>query len=98
MKAAVGANRELRIANGGPRMRSLFIALSANRQLRRFAERGKLGLRLSRRFVAGTTIADALAAARAVNTAGMAVSLDNLGENVTDASEARRSASVDRKS
>jgi proline dehydrogenase len=49
---------------------------------------------MSSRFVAGTQVEDALAATRAVNQLGMSVSLDNLGENVTDANEARASAAL----
>jgi len=44
--------------------------------------------------VAGTEVEDALRAARAVNQAGMSVSIDNLGENVTNAEEARSSAQL----
>ena len=62
--------------------------------MRAVAERSIVGLRMSRRFVAGTTIKQALSAAAAVNQLGMGVSLDNLGENVTNAEEARRSAQV----
>ncbi|GAA4850773.1 proline dehydrogenase family protein [Pseudonocardia benzenivorans] len=42
------------------------------------------------RFVAGETTADALRVARALVDAGCAVSLDHLGEDVTDAAEAGR--------
>ena len=62
--------------------------------MRAVAERSIVGLRMSRRFVAGTTVEEALAAAQAVNKLGMGVSLDNLGENVTNAEEARQSAQV----
>lgn len=62
--------------------------------MRAIAERSIVGLRMSRRFVAGTTVEEALAAARAVNRLGMGVSVDNLGENVTNAEEARSSAQV----
>jgi proline dehydrogenase len=58
------------------------------------AEHSIAGLRMSRRFVAGTSVEEALAAAQAVNRLGMGVSLDNLGENVTNAEEARQSAQV----
>lgn len=75
-------------------LRALLIGLSENRPMRALAERSIVGLRMSRRFVAGTTIEEALAAARGVNQLGMGVSLDNLGENVTNAEEARRSAQV----
>ena len=75
-------------------MRALLIHLSENRPIRAMAERSIVGLRMSRRFVAGTTVEEALAAAQAVNRLGMGVSLDNLGENVTNAEEARQSAQV----
>ncbi|HEX6907127.1 MAG TPA: proline dehydrogenase family protein [Terriglobales bacterium] len=75
-------------------LRALLIGLSENRPMRALAERSIVGLRMSRRFVAGTTIEEALAAAGRVNQLGMGVSLDNLGENVSNAEEARRSAQV----
>ena len=53
-----------------------------------------LGRRVSHRFVAGTEIADAVRATRTVNRAGMSVSIDNLGENVTNPEEARQSAAL----
>ncbi len=49
---------------------------------------------MSSRFVAGTTVEEALAATKKVNDAGMSVSLDNLGENVTNEAEARHSAGL----
>ncbi|MFI5111749.1 MAG: proline dehydrogenase family protein [Terriglobales bacterium] len=49
---------------------------------------------MSRRFVAGTTVEELLAAAEAVNARGMTVSVDNLGENVTNAAEAEASAQL----
>ena len=75
-------------------LRALFISLSESRSLRTFAERSSIGQRLSSRFVAGTEVEDALRATRAVNQAGMSVSIDNLGENVTKAEEARSSAQL----
>jgi proline dehydrogenase len=62
--------------------------------LRSFAERSSLGRRVSGRFVAGTEIADAVRATQAINRAGMSVSIDNLGENVTNPDEARHSAQL----
>jgi proline dehydrogenase len=44
--------------------------------------------------VAGTTIEDALAATKAMNQRDLSVSVDNLGENVTNADEARHSAQL----
>jgi len=75
-------------------LRAFFIHLSENRPLRNFAERSSLGQRLSDRFVAGTEVADAVRVTEAVNRAGMTVSIDNLGENVSNADEARTSAEL----
>ena len=75
-------------------LRSLFTSLSANRSLRALAERSSLGRRLSSRFVAGTEPEDVLRAAQVVNQLGQNVSIDNLGENVTSAEEARLSAQL----
>jgi proline dehydrogenase len=77
-----------------PILRSGFIALSHNRQLRRFFEHSSLGARLNRRFVAGMGIEDALHVAEAVNRQGIAVTLDSLGESVTSANDAHRAAEV----
>jgi proline dehydrogenase len=75
-------------------LRATFIALSENRSLRQVAERSSIGQRISSRFVAGTTVEEALKATQAINALGMSVSLDNLGENVTNADEARHSAQL----
>ena len=75
-------------------LRAAFISLSESKSIRSAAEKTWAGQRLSRRFVAGTTIDDALAATRAMNALGLSVSVDNLGENVTNAEEARHSAQL----
>jgi proline dehydrogenase len=75
-------------------LRAAFIALSENRSLREMAERSSLGQRVSSRFVAGTSVQEALLATEATNALGMSVSLDNLGENVTNAEEAKHSAQL----
>jgi len=75
-------------------LRTFFVRLSENASLRTFAESSSLGRRLSNRFVAGTEIADAVRAAQAINRASMSVSIDNLGENVTNPNEARHSAQL----
>ena len=75
-------------------LRAFFVQLSENRSLRNFAERSAIGQRVSGRFVAGTEIADAVRVTQTVNGAGMSVSIDNLGENVTNADEARHSAQL----
>lgn len=46
------------------------------------------GRALARRFVAGDTLDDAVAAARELNSSGLAVSLDHLGEEVHDSASA----------
>lgn len=75
-------------------LRALFISLSENRFLRGMAERSAVGQRLSSRFVAGTLVEDALRVAHEVNLKGLTVSVDNLGENVTNPEEARTSAQL----
>jgi len=75
-------------------LRALFISLSESRSLRSVAERSAVGQKFSSRFVAGTGVEDALRAAQAVNESGQSVSVDNLGENVTNAEEARHSAAL----
>jgi proline dehydrogenase len=75
-------------------LRATFIALSESRWLRGVAERSSLGQRISTRFVAGKQVPDAVRAAAAVNQFGAGVSIDNLGENVTNAEEARASAQL----
>lgn len=74
--------------------RAFFIALSESRSIRRIAERSAIGRRMSGRFVAGMTVEDALQATAATNARGMTVSVDNLGENVTNVDEARHSAQL----
>jgi proline dehydrogenase len=75
-------------------LRALFISLSESQKLRAVAERSSIGQKISSRFVAGTQVEDALRAARTVNQSGPSVSIDNLGENVTNADEARASAQL----
>jgi proline dehydrogenase len=75
-------------------LRALFLSLSESRSLRAVAERSSIGQRLSSRFVAGTQVEDVLRAASTVNQAGMSVSIDNLGESVTNIAEARASAQL----
>jgi proline dehydrogenase len=71
-------------------MRALLIYLSQSKLLAKLVTGNPVSRRMSRRFVAGEELAEAVAAARACNAAGMTVSLDHLGENVTTEQEARR--------
>ncbi len=75
-------------------LRALFISLSESHWLRNVAERSSIGQKFSSRFVAGTQVEDVLKATRTVNQSGLSVSIDNLGENVTNAEEARASAQL----
>ena len=75
-------------------LRTLFISLSESRSLRAAAEKSAVGRRVSNRFVAGTQVEDALRVAKELNARGVTVSVDNLGENVTNAEEARESAKL----
>ena len=54
----------------------------------RFATHSRLGRAVADRFVAGETLADALAAARELAPDGISVMLNHLGENVTTLQEA----------
>jgi proline dehydrogenase len=54
----------------------------------RMATDTRLGRAVADRFVAGETLADALAAAREASTAGMSVMLNHLGENVATLQDA----------
>ncbi len=75
-------------------LRALFIHLSESRSLRGVAERSSFGKKFSSRFVAGSQVEDALRVTQSLNQAGLSVSVDNLGENVTNAEEARESAQL----
>ena len=77
-----------------PVLRSAFIALSQNRQLRSFAEQSSIGGKLSSRFVAGLEVEDALRVAEQVNRQGIFVTLDSLGESVTSEEEAHKAADI----
>ncbi len=65
------------------------LKLSQSRNMKGFVTGNKLGRKLAHRFVAGETVADAVAATREINKQGIHVSLDNLGENTTSTEEAQ---------
>jgi proline dehydrogenase len=75
-------------------LREFFIALSSNRALRNFAEKNALGQRMSKRFVAGNFVSDGVQVTKELNKRGISVSIDNLGENVTNVDEARASSKL----
>jgi proline dehydrogenase len=75
-------------------LRSLFIKLSESKGLRNYAENSAMGQKFSHRFIAGTQLSEVVRATEEVNAAGASVSIDNLGENVTNADEAKQSAEL----
>jgi len=75
-------------------LRSFFIGLSTNKTFRAFSERSSIGRKVSRRFVAGMSVEEAVEAAAQLNAEGIDVSLDSLGESVVQVSQAEESAVV----
>ncbi|HXW93943.1 MAG TPA: proline dehydrogenase family protein [Terriglobales bacterium] len=75
-------------------LRAFFSSLADSRTLRTIAERSPVGQKISSRFVAGTQVANVLQATRRVVLSGCKASIDNLGENVTNADQARASATI----
>jgi proline dehydrogenase len=69
-------------------VRALLLFLSRLKHLRRWMETSAPAKRLSRRFVAGDTLEEALAVGRRINSEGISLTLDHLGENVTSLAEA----------
>jgi len=76
-----------------PIMRTALISLSRNRALQDAIVRVPVSRRMARRFVAGETLEEAIAAVLDLNERGMVATLDHLGENV--ASEADAAAAAD---
>jgi proline dehydrogenase len=75
-------------------LRSFFISLSTNKTVRALSERSSMGKRVSRRFVAGMTVEDAIAVAERLNAEGIDATLDSLGESVMQVSQAEESAAI----
>lgn len=72
-------------------LRSFFIYLSQLAVLRRWMEHSVLARPLTRRFIAGNTLDEALAVCQKMNAEGILTTLDHLGESVTAVAEANRS-------
>jgi len=75
-------------------VRSLLLYLSRQKRLRKWMETSSAARRLAARFVAGETMADALSVARGLNSEGITVTLDHLGESVTTLEEATRARDI----
>ncbi|HUE97473.1 MAG TPA: proline dehydrogenase family protein [Longimicrobiaceae bacterium] len=68
--------------------------LSNSPRMRRLVTETGFSKQLAQRFVAGDTLDDAIAAAKAINASGLTVSLDYLGESVTNRAEATAAAEM----
>ncbi|HLJ32432.1 MAG TPA: proline dehydrogenase family protein [Ktedonobacteraceae bacterium] len=73
-------------------LRDTLLYLAQNDNLREFVISNKATRGVSRRFVAGEALDDAIEATRALNASGLHVSLDHLGENVSVEQEAKATA------
>jgi len=73
-------------------LRALFLYLSHAAWARWLVTHFPLARRAARRFVAGNTIDEAIAAIRILNGKGMTATLDHLGESVNTEAEAARAA------
>ena len=71
-------------------LRATVLKLSASPSLAHWVTSNETTRRMARRFVAGETLDEAIAAARACNSVGMYTSLDYLGENVATVADAQR--------
>ena len=71
-------------------LRSTLLKLSESPGFAQWVTSNGKTARMARRFVAGETLDEAIEAARACNNAGMFASLDYLGENCANTSDAQR--------
>jgi proline dehydrogenase len=70
-------------------LKDTLLYLAQNQQLRDFVTHNKATRSVSRRFVAGEQLDEAIQATRVLNQRHIQVALDHLGENVSDGKEAR---------
>jgi proline dehydrogenase len=73
-------------------LKDTLLYLAHNQQLRDFVTHNKTTRSVSRRFVAGEQLDEAIQATRVLNQRHIQVALDHLGENVSDEKEARAAA------
>jgi proline dehydrogenase len=69
--------------------KTFFLSLSRSEQVRQAAMRLGPARKMARRFIAGETLDEAIAAVQSLNGQGHLATLDHLGENVTSETEAR---------
>ena len=75
-------------------LKTSLLRLSESPTARKVITRAPISRTFAHRFVAGDTLDDAIRAARALNSAGLSVSLDYLGESVRSREEAVEAADV----
>jgi len=63
-------------------LRAVLLTLSASEKAQEWVVKVPVSRKMSRRFVAGETLDEAIAAVKALNAQGMTVTLDHLGEHV----------------
>ena len=73
---------------GAPVLRRLLLSVSDNEAIERFTRTSPFSRPVVRRFVAGDSLDDAVAATSQLVAAGLLVSLDRLGEHTTDRGQA----------
>src|SRR5210317_1435115 len=73
-------------------LRQGLLFLSESSVARKMVTHAPFARHAARRFVAGETIDEAIEAARELNEAGMTITLDYLGESVSDRAEATQAA------
>ncbi|MGI9146410.1 MAG: proline dehydrogenase family protein [Chloroflexota bacterium] len=73
-------------------LKGTLLYLANQRPVSRLIMRHDLLRGLAQRYVAGEELADGIVVAQTLNTQGLLVSLDHLGESVTNAAEAQRAA------
>jgi proline dehydrogenase len=73
-------------------LKGTLLYMAQNEAVRKFVLSNRATRGVSRRFVAGEHLDEAIEVTRALNGRGLHVSLDHLGENVSDEQEARAAA------
>lgn len=70
-------------------LRDIFLKLSTNMWMQNFVVNFPLSRRVTRRFIAGETLDEAIAVVKKLNAQGLDVTFDQLGESVNQPAEAR---------
>lgn len=73
-------------------LKGTLLYMAQNESVRKFVMSNRAARGVSRRFVAGEQLGEAIEATRKLNQQGLHVSLDHLGENVSDEQEAKAAA------